>query len=78
VPSKEYFARQADTLLRLAELTNDHNLAIVLVEKAADMRRLMESAEPMIDLEPIDMEPIDMEPIDMEKPQDRPVPKVPN
>jgi hypothetical protein len=67
VPSKTYFARQADTLLRLAELTNDHNLAVVLVEKAADMQRLMETAEPLIDMEPIDMEP-----------QDRPVPKVPN
>jgi hypothetical protein len=72
VPSKTYFARQADTLLRLARLTTDHNLAVVLVEKAADMQRLMESAEPMIDLEPIDMEPIDLEP------QDRPVPKAPN
>jgi hypothetical protein len=67
VPSRTYFARQADTLLRLAKLTNDHNLAVVLVEKAADMQRLMESAEPMIDLKPIDMEP-----------QERPVPKVPN
>jgi hypothetical protein len=49
VPSKDYFARQADTLLRLANLTNDHNLSVVLVEKAADMQRLMEAAEPLSD-----------------------------
>jgi hypothetical protein len=38
VIGKQYFVRQAATLLKFAKLTKNPDLAAVLVEKAADLK----------------------------------------
>ena len=35
---KQYFSRQAATLLKFAQSTNDPNIAGALIEKAADLK----------------------------------------
>jgi hypothetical protein len=47
VLGRNYFARQAQTLLKFAKSTSDPKLAAALVEKAADLKsRIDESGEP--------------------------------
>jgi hypothetical protein len=47
VISKNYFTRQATTLLKFAQTTSDLNVAAGLVEKAADLKsRVDETTRP--------------------------------
>ncbi|MEA2862254.1 MAG: hypothetical protein QOC84_210 [Bradyrhizobium sp.] len=59
---RNYFARQAATLLRFAKSTSDLKLAAVLLDKAAELKSL-ESDSP--DLSPLapDIEPPDRTPL---------------
>jgi hypothetical protein len=59
VIGKQYFVRQAATLLRFAKSTNDPKVAAALVEKAADLKSQLDQAIPPADLTPLapDVEP---------------------
>jgi hypothetical protein len=59
VIGKQYFVRQAATLLRFAKSTNDPKIAAALVEKAADFKSQVDQAIPPSDLTPLapDIEP---------------------
>ena len=50
---KEYFARQAATLLRLALLTTDARRAATLAAKAADLQDRSDAVPPAEDVSPI-------------------------
>ncbi len=52
VIGKQYFARQAMTLLRFANSTNNPELAAVLVEKAAKLKSQVDEASPSPDQSP--------------------------
>jgi hypothetical protein len=59
VIGKQYFVRQAATLLRFAKSTQDPKIAAALVEKAADFKSQLDEAIPPSDLTPLapDIEP---------------------
>jgi hypothetical protein len=44
VIGRNYFERQAATLLKLAKSTNDPQLAAVLIDKAADLKSQVDEA----------------------------------
>jgi hypothetical protein len=44
--SRNYFARQAKTLLKFAQSTSDPNLVAALVEKAVDMKSQVDGTSP--------------------------------
>jgi len=44
VIGRNYFARQAATLLKLAKSTNDPRFAAALIEKAADLKSLVDES----------------------------------
>jgi hypothetical protein len=44
VVGRNYFVRQARTLLEFAKSTNDPNLAAALVEKAADLKSRVDAS----------------------------------
>jgi hypothetical protein len=46
VVGRNYFTRQAATLLRFARSTSDPQLAAVLVEKAADLKSQLDGTMP--------------------------------
>ena len=50
---REYFTRQAATLLRLALLTKDAGRAATLAAKAADLQDRSDAAPPAADVSPI-------------------------
>lgn len=50
---RDYFARQAATLLRLAHLTSDGRLAARLAAKAAELKERLDAAPPAADVSPI-------------------------
>ena len=54
-----YFVRQAATLLKLAQTTNDHKLAAALIEKASNLLGQIDEASAPPDLTPLapDIEP---------------------
>ena len=49
---KDYFARQAATLLRFAKATSNPQLAAVLIEKAADLKSQVDEASTTPDPSP--------------------------
>ena len=50
---RDYFARQAATVLKFAESTTDPNLHGVLIEKATDLKsKVDETSPPSPDLSP--------------------------
>src|ERR1700730_15694075 len=59
VIGKQYFVRQAATLLRFAKSTTNPKIAAALVEKAADFKSQVEDTIPSPDLPPraSDIEP---------------------
>jgi hypothetical protein len=59
VIGKLYFVRQAATVLRFAQSTNDPNVAAALVEKAADLKSQMDATPVPFDVTPLapDVEP---------------------
>jgi hypothetical protein len=59
VIGKQYFVRQAATLLRFAKSTQDPQVAAALVEKAADFKSQVDETIPSPDLTPLapDVEP---------------------
>ena len=59
VIGKQYFVRQAATLLRFAKSTQNPKMAAALVEKAADFKSQVEDTIPSPDLTPLapDIEP---------------------
>jgi hypothetical protein len=52
VIGKQYFVRQAATLLRFAKSTQDPKMAAALLEKAADFKSQVEETIPSPDLTP--------------------------
>lgn len=56
---KDYFARQATTLLKFAQSTRNPELAAVLIEKAADLKSQLDEASMRPDPSPLapDIEP---------------------
>jgi hypothetical protein len=50
---RDYFARQAATLLRLALLTKDARQAATLAAKAADLQERLDAVPPAADASPI-------------------------
>lgn len=50
--AREYFARQAATLLRLALLTRDAKQAAKLAVKAAELKERLDAAPPAGDVSP--------------------------
>jgi hypothetical protein len=46
VIGRQYFARQAMTLLKFAKSTNDPNLAAILIEKAASLKSQIDESPP--------------------------------
>jgi hypothetical protein len=52
VIGRNYFVRQAATLLKFAQLTKDPNLSAVLVEKAADLKSQVDETLPPPDQSP--------------------------
>ena len=46
VIGRNYFARQARTLLRFAQSTKNSQLAAALIEKAADLKSQVDDQEP--------------------------------
>jgi len=46
VIGRQYFVRQAGTLLEFARATNDPELAAALIEKAADLKSQVDDQEP--------------------------------
>jgi hypothetical protein len=42
VIGRDYFARQAETLLKLAEVTTDPQVAASLIERAANLKAIVE------------------------------------
>jgi hypothetical protein len=52
VIGRQYFARQAMTLLKFASSTTDPKLAAVLIEKAADLKSQVDEASPSPDRSP--------------------------
>jgi hypothetical protein len=59
VIGKQYFVRQAATLLRFAKSTQDPTMAAALVEKAADFKSQVDETIPPADQTPL---PPDIEP----------------
>jgi len=59
VIGRQYFVRQAGTLLEFARATNDPELAIALIEKAADLLSQIDEPSARPDLTPLapDIEP---------------------
>jgi hypothetical protein len=59
VIGKQYFVRQAATLLRFAKSTQDPKIVAALIEKAADFKSQVDEAIPSSDLTPLapDIEP---------------------
>jgi hypothetical protein len=53
VVSRNYFARQAKTLLKFAQSTSDPKLAAALVEKASDLKSRGDESGPPLDQSPI-------------------------
>ena len=51
--SRNYFVRQAATLLRFAQSTHDPNVAAALVEKAADLKSQMDATSLPSDVTPL-------------------------
>jgi len=49
---RRYLARQATALLRFARATNNPELAVVLVDKAADLKSQADEAGPTLDVSP--------------------------
>ena len=49
---RDYFARQAATLLRLARLTRDAKQAAKLAVKAAELKERLDAAPPAGDMSP--------------------------
>jgi len=45
VIGRDYFTRQAATLLKLAKSTHDPNLAAVLIDKAADLKSQVDESD---------------------------------
>jgi hypothetical protein len=52
VIGRQYFTRQATTLLKFANSTNNPKLAAVLVEKAADLKAQVDETRPLPDQSP--------------------------
>jgi hypothetical protein len=50
---RDYFARQAATLLRLAHLTKDSRQAARLAAKAAELTERLDAAPPAPDVSPL-------------------------
>jgi hypothetical protein len=46
VIGRNYFAHQAETLLKMAKATTDPRVAAVLIEKAADLKSQVDEAIP--------------------------------
>jgi hypothetical protein len=65
---RDYFARQAATLLRLARLTKDARQAARLAAKAAELNERRDAAPPPADVSPI---PPDIEAQRQATPDDR-------
>lgn len=61
VIGRQYFVRQATTLLKFASSTTNAKLAAVLVEKAADLKSKVDETKPPPDQSPRapDVEPAD-------------------
>jgi hypothetical protein len=55
VVGRNYFVRQAATLLKLAQSTTNHQMAAALVEKAADLKTRVDEKYPP-DASPPDVE----------------------
>jgi hypothetical protein len=53
VIGKRYFARQAATLLKFAQSTNDPKVAGALIEKAADLKSRSDEEMPVSDASPL-------------------------
>ncbi len=49
---RQYFARQATTLLKFANSTTNAKLAAVLIEKAANLKSLVDETKPRQDQSP--------------------------
>jgi hypothetical protein len=49
VPDRQYLVRQATTLLKFAKSIRDPNVSAALVEKAADLRDLVDETMPRSD-----------------------------
>jgi len=49
---RRYLARQATALLRFARATNNPELAVALVDKAADLKSQADEAGPTVDVSP--------------------------
>jgi hypothetical protein len=52
VIGRNYFVRQATTLLKLAKSTNDPNLAATLIDRAAKLKSQIDDAAPTLDQSP--------------------------
>jgi hypothetical protein len=52
VAGKQYFTRQAVTLLKFAQTTSDPNVATALVEKATELKYQADETLPPPDLSP--------------------------
>ena len=64
VVGRNYFTRQATTLLKFAKSTNNPELAAVLIEKAADLKSQVDETMPS---DPSPLAP-DVEPADQSTP----------
>jgi hypothetical protein len=53
VIGKQYFSRQAATLLKFAQSTNDPNIASALIEKAADLKSRSDQEMSLSDATPL-------------------------
>jgi hypothetical protein len=53
VASRNYFARQVATLLKLAKTTSDPKVVIALVDKASELKSQADEALPTPDLSPL-------------------------
>jgi hypothetical protein len=52
VIGRDYFTRQAETLLKLAKSATDPEVAASLIEKAADVQALVDELGAALDLNP--------------------------
>jgi hypothetical protein len=51
--SRNYFTRQAETLLKFAKTTSDPKVVTALVDKASELKSQADQAMPMPDLSPL-------------------------
>jgi hypothetical protein len=52
VTDRNYFVRQAATLLKLARSTKNRDVAVALIEKATDLKSRLDETSPAPDISP--------------------------